>query len=110
MLIIVVMSSVYAVIGNYHYSLASPSVSKQTSNRTTVNENTSDEPLINDTLQGTIVGAILGFVSSIIVDYTKNWLNRPKISVSEETYKHTFYYPYMAVDEVPGRPTEFIGT
>ena len=38
----------------------------------TSNENSSDvEPLIGDTLQGAIVGGILGFASSIGVDYLK---------------------------------------
>jgi hypothetical protein len=60
----------------------------------TINKYTSDnKPLISDTLQGTIVGGIIGFVSSIVVDYTKNWINRPKISIIDHIELTEFSYP-----------------
>jgi hypothetical protein len=93
---------------NDHYSWASLPESNQPSNRTAMNENSSDvEPLISDTLQGAIVGGILGFASSIGVDYLKNWLNRPRISIDKKIYLAEFEDPNLA--RALNESTDFTG-
>jgi gas vesicle protein len=56
------------------------------------NSTIKDDPLLGSTLQGTIVGGIIGFVSAILVDLVKDWINRPKISIKEETVEKQFKY------------------
>jgi hypothetical protein len=41
--------------------------------------------LVSESLQGTIIGGIIGFGSGIGVDLIKTWIRRPKISISEQT-------------------------
>jgi hypothetical protein len=50
--------------------------------------------LISDTLQGTIVGGIIGFGSSLGVGLIQNWLSRPIICISEETTEVLFGYKF----------------
>jgi hypothetical protein len=69
----------------------------------------SNAPLISDTLRGTIIGGIIGFVSSIGVDYVKNWINRPRLSIREGIENITFYYPteYSLRGGISSQPTQF---
>lgn len=41
--------------------------------------------MISESLQGTIIGGIIGFGSAIGTDIIKRWLTRPKISISQHT-------------------------
>jgi hypothetical protein len=44
---------------------------------------TQNQPFISESLQGTIIGGIIGFGSAIMTDIIKRWITRPKISISE---------------------------
>jgi hypothetical protein len=50
------------------------------------------EPVLNESLQGAIVGGIIGFVSAIVVDEFRTWRNRPILEILEETTEKTFDY------------------
>lgn len=62
-------------------TIGPPSGHNVSGSKNGANEN---EPLINESIQGVIVGGIIGFVSAIVTDIIKRWLTRPKISISEQ--------------------------
>jgi len=70
---------------------------------------TAEEPVLSESLQGTIVGGIIGFISAILVDTIKTWRNRPILEILEATSQKTFNYNRHSI-AAGVNPDEFTAT
>ena len=56
--------------------------------------------MISDTIQGIIVGGILGFGSSIGLTFLIHWISRPRVSIKENATGVEMNYKQLDSDQV----------
>jgi len=56
--------------------------------------------VISDTIQGIIIGGILGFGSSIGLTFLIHWISRPRISIKENATEVKMNYKQLYSDQV----------